>query len=174
MNLASYVRVVPDFPKKGIMFRDISTLIKVPIVFEEVISRMSSGWSGKIDAIVALDARGFIFGAPMALKLGVPLVLVRKKGKLPGDTESIAYDLEYGTGNLEIHKDAFEIEGIVGIPRVLVVDDLLATGGTVKATSRLIKNLGAEVVGFEFVIELSCLSGRSVLDGYPVRAAITY
>lgn len=169
MDFKPFVRNIPDFPKKGILFRDITSLLETPGAFSKLVHCMSKDWHGKIDAVAALDARGFIFGAPLALTFGVPLILVRKKGKLPSRTESISYALEYGEGVLEIHADAVKAGA-----RVLVVDDLLATGGTAKATCDLIERVGGAVAGCAFAIELNGLGGRKVLNKYCVKAEIIY
>jgi len=169
MNLKEYIRDVPDFPKKGILFRDITSLLEKPEAFREVIREMTIKWRGNIDAIVALDARGFVFGGALSVKLGVPLVLVRKKGKLPGKTVSISYGLEYGTDTLEMHVDSLNSE-----MHVLVVDDLLATGGTAGAACSLIEKMGAQVAGCAFVIELEGLGGREALGKYKIQSLVTY
>ena len=169
MDLKIFIRDVPDFPKEGILFRDIAPLLRAPDALKQAIDQMAAGWQNRLDGVVALDARGFIFGAGLALKLGVPLVMARKKGKLPGVTKSVSYGLEYGEGVLEIHADSFFNED-----RVLVVDDLLATGGTAKAACELVEKCGAQVVGCVFVIELQGLNGRNVLSDYYVRSLVTY
>src|SRR5437764_753246 len=170
IDLASRIRDVPDFPQKGILFKDITTLLKDGPAFKAAIDLMTGRireWG--IDVVVGMESRGFIFAAPIAYNLGVGFAPVRKLGKLPSETISAEYALEYGTNTLEIHVDAIE-EG----QRVLVVDDLLATGGTVGATIDLVERLGGEVAGTAFLVELSFLHGRERLDGYRVTTLITY
>lgn len=164
MDLASLVRDVHDFPKEGIVFKDITTLLKVPGAFRECIDKLTDDFRGEhIDVVVGMESRGFIFAAPLAYNLGAGLVPVRKLGKLPHDTLSIEYALEYGSNTLEIHRDSIEPG-----QRVLVVDDLLATGGTVAATIELIQQLRGEVVAAAFLIELPFLDGRKSLSGIRV------
>ncbi len=163
MDLEKFIRNVPDFPKKGIQFKDITTLINNPEAFNEAVNWMESLFkSEKIDKVVAIESRGFIFGAPLALRLNAGLVLVRKKGKLPAATLSAQYKLEYGTDSLEMHSDLIE-EG----EKVVIVDDLLATGGTIAATIELLEKLKAEIVGISFLIELDGLNGGEKLKGHP-------
>lgn len=151
------IRVIPDFPKKGIMFQDITTLIKDKEAFKEVIDLFYDKFkSYGLDYVVAIESRGYLFGAPLAYKLGCGLVIVRKPGKLPAEVERIEYGLEYGTDVLEIHKDAVEKD-----KKVLIIDDLLATGGTVAATCSLLERIGANVVVTAFVIELTDLNGKN-------------
>ena len=169
MDLKHFVRDVPNFPREGVLFRDFTPLLYAPDAFEELIERMADGLEGEADAIAALDARGFVVGVGLAIKLKIPLVLMRKAGKLPGPVESVAYGLEYGNDVLEVYKYSFAPRA-----RVLVADDLLATGGTVKAACTLIERLGAHVAGCVFAIELAALRGRNVLDDYYVRAVMTY
>jgi len=169
INISDYIHTVPDFPKEGIMFKDISPLLGDPAAFKEVVSQFESEWKNKVDAIVALDARGFLFGAPLAQSLHLPLVMLRKKGKLPGNTHSISYDLEYGQSILEIPEDALAKNS-----RVLIVDDLLATGGTACAASSLVQQTGSEVVGYAFVIELNDLGGRKLLNGSKIQSLVSY
>lgn len=170
IDLASLVRNIPDFPLPGIQFKDITTLIGNGPAFAEVIRQMVERYKGQhIDAVVGVESRGFIFSAPIALQLGVGLVPIRKPGKLPADTHQVEYDLEYGTNKLEIHRDA-----IVPGARVLVVDDLLATGGTIGAACHLIERLGGSVVELAFVIELAFLGGRERLAPYPIYSLIQY
>lgn len=170
MNLKEHVRNVPDFPKPGIMFRDITPLLSHPAAFRETIRRMAEHFRGRnITAIAAAEARGFIFAAPLALELNVGFVPVRKPGKLPFDTQAFHYELEYGTDSLEIHTDAFK-KG----DQVLLVDDLLATGGTINACARLAENSGAVIAGCAFAIELTFLRGRDKLLGYDVFSVIEY
>ncbi|MFH1202325.1 MAG: adenine phosphoribosyltransferase [Candidatus Omnitrophota bacterium] len=170
MDLKSYIRSIPDFPIKGILFRDITTLLKDKDGFELAVDLLAQKFVGKqIDTVVAVEARGFILGAAVAYKLGAGFVPVRKKGKLPAKTYSATYGLEYGKDTLEIHKDAVK-KGA----RVLIVDDLLATGGTVDATVRLVEKLKAKVAGIVFLIELTDLGGRRKLKGYPAYSLIKY
>lgn len=169
MDMKKYIRTIPDYPKKGIVFRDITPLLQMPTAFEDVIQRMYTRWVDQTDAVVALDARGFIFGAPLALQLNVPFVPVRKKGKLPYKTHELSYGLEYGTDVVEMHVDALEKGS-----RALVVDDLLATGGTAHAAGELVKRTGATLAGYAFVIELSSLQGRKKLHSVPLQSLITY
>ena len=161
--LEELVRDVPDFPKPGIIFKDITPVLSSPEGLRAAVAAMSAPWRDeKITQIVCMESRGFIFGTPMAHELGVGMVPVRKPGKLPCKTRSAEYALEYGTDTLEIHEDALGAED-----RVLIVDDLLATGGTAAATVDLVKGLGAEVVGVSFLIELTFLDGRSKLGAAP-------
>ena len=170
IDLASRIRDVPDFPQKGIIFKDITTLLQDGPALKETIDQMTSHvHSWNVELVVGMESRGFIFAAPIAYNLGVGFAPVRKLGKLPAETISAEYALEYGTNTLELHTDAVS-EG----QRVLVVDDLLATGGTVGATIDLVERLGGEVVGTAFLIELSFLRGRERLDGYRVTTLITY
>jgi adenine phosphoribosyltransferase len=162
LDLSEYIRSIPDFPKPGILFRDITPLLAAPLAFAAAVERMAEPFRQKrIDAVAAAEARGFLFAAPMALELGAALVPVRKAGKLPYETISYSYDLEYGSDTLEIHADA-----IAPGARVLVVDDLLATGGTVGACCRLIEKAGGEVVGCAFLIELRPLGGAKAIEKY--------
>jgi len=168
--LTDYIRSVPDFPKPGILFRDITTLLSAPEAFSQAVDRLTDGITAwEPDVIAAIESRGFLFGAPMALRLAVPLVPVRKPGKLPYETISHSYDLEYGTDTLEIHVDA-----IPDGAKVVVIDDLLATGGTVEACCRLVEKAGGTVAGCGFVIELAGLGGAAKLAPYPHRSLITY
>lgn len=170
MNLRDHIRDVPDFPKPGIMFRDITPLLAHPAAFQYCIERLAERYrDAGIKAIAAAEARGFIFAAPLAVELGCGFVPVRKPGKLPFETQSFKYELEYGTDTLEIHTDAFG-KG----DKVLLVDDLLATGGTIGACAKLVEHSGAEVVGCAFAIELSFLNGRSRLPGLDVFSLVTY
>lgn len=162
--LTQSIRDIPDFPKPGIVFKDITPILRDPKAFRAFIDLLIAEYTdSRLDAIVAVDARGFLFGGALAYELGVGLVPVRKKGKLPFTTHEISYELEYGNAILEIHADALSAGD-----RVLVIDDLLATGGTVEATVGLCRGLGAEVVGCAFLMELSFLGGRKRLDGVPV------
>lgn len=170
MNLKDCIRDIPDFPKPGILFRDITTLLKDKKAFKTVVDQLVKKYkNARIDVVVAVEARGFIFGSVLAYKLGAGFVPVRKKGKLPWKTNSVTYELEYGTDTLEIHHDAIEPGG-----RVLIVDDLLATGGTIKAVTELVKQLNAKIVGIAFLIELAFLKGRERLKGFPLHSLIKY
>jgi len=169
-ELQSFIRAIPDFPIKGILFRDITPLLQDRAAFRAAVDMMASPYADKrIDRVVAIEARGYILGAPMAYKLGAGFIPVRKPGKLPYEKINVDYALEYGTNTLEMHKDA-----IVKGERVLIVDDLLATGGTAAATRSLLEELGADVAGFAFLIELEALGGRAKLAGADVRAFIKY
>jgi len=169
-SLKKAIRSIPDFPKPGILFRDITTLLKDKQAFKQAVDRLSNKYKNKkIDLVVAVEARGFILGGALAHKIGAGFVPVRKKGKLPAKTNSAAYDLEYGTDTLEIHHDAIEPG-----QKVLVVDDLLATGGTVRAVTELIEQLKGKVAGIAFLIELVDLGGKDKLKGYPVYSLIKY
>lgn len=170
MDLSERIRDVPDFPKKGIIFKDITTLLKDAAAFKHAIDVLTEKYSNKgIDVIVAMESRGFIFGTPLAYNLGVGFVPVRKPGKLPAECISAEYELEYGVDSLHVHSDA-----ISPGQKVLIVDDLLATGGTVSATVELVEKLGGKVEGVAFLIELSFLNGRDKLKGYDVTSLITY
>ncbi len=169
-QLKQYIRNVVDFPKPGIMFRDITPLLANPLAFGEVIDRFAEEFaSAKPTAILAAESRGFIFAAPLALRLGASFVPVRKPGKLPHKTRQFRYDLEYGSDTLEMHIDALEPGS-----RVLLIDDLLATGGTIEACLRLAELSGAEVVGLGFLIELSFLQGRKRLQPHRIVSLIDY
>jgi adenine phosphoribosyltransferase len=168
--LAAHIRDIPDFPSQGILFKDISTLLKDAGAFRQAIDALVELCNGyEVDKVIGIESRGFIFGAPLADRLGAGFVLVRKLGRLPAETVSAEYALEYGTNTVEMHRDAID-RG----ERVLIVDDLLATGGTCKAAIELVEQVGGTVVGCAFLIELTFLEGRKVLDGYDVQAAITY
>ena len=168
--LTDYIRDIPDFPKPGILFRDITPLLASPKAFQACIDRFASYYRGRgIDVIIAAEARGFIFAAPLALELGVGFVPVRKPGKLPGETNSFQYDLEYGSDSLEIH-----VDGIQSNQNVLILDDLLATGGTMGACCKLVEQAGANVVGCAFLIELAGLGGAEKLAGHDILALIKY
>jgi adenine phosphoribosyltransferase len=169
-DLRKLIREVPDFPKPGILFYDITTLLKEPAAFREVIDRMVEQVRGtEIDVVVGMESRGFIFSAPIAYQLQAGFVPVRKLGKLPAETIEVEYALEYGTATLEIHRDAIR-EG----QRVLIVDDLLATGGTVMGTIELVQRLGGQVAGLSFMVELSALRGREQLSAFSIHALLTY
>ena len=170
LDLTKFIRAIPDFPKPGILFRDITPLLGNTSAFRETIARMADPFLGqKIDSLVAAEARGFIFAAPLAIELGAAFVPVRKPGKLPHDKHSFSYDLEYGSDTLEMHKDGVSIG-----QRVLVVDDLLATGGTVEACCNLLSNIEVEIVGCLFCIELKGLGGRARLAPYQVVSLLSY
>ena len=159
LNLKDYIRNIPDFPKPGIIFRDITTALKKPNVFRQIIDEIYFNFKDEnIDYIAAIESRGYLFGAPLAYNLGAGLVIIRKPGKLPSKVERIEYELEYGTDSLEIHQDAVEPG-----KRVLVVDDLLATGGTICAACKLIEKIGGIVAGTAFLIELDNLKGKTHL-----------
>jgi adenine phosphoribosyltransferase len=170
MQLTDYIRDIPDFPKPGILFKDITPLLAHPEAFAESVRLLGDRYRGQpIDAIAAAEARGFLFAAPMALSLGLPLVPLRKPGKLPYRTYSLKYDLEYGQAELHMH-----VDGVKPAARVLLVDDLLATGGTMQAGCALIEQAGGTVAGCAFLVELSFLGGRRRLGGYDVFSLITY
>lgn len=170
MNLKHYIRNIPDFPKKGILFRDITTLLKEPNVFKEVIDQLVNHYKNmEIDKIASVEARGYIFGGALAYLLGCGFVPVRKPGKLPAKTTSLDYALEYGTNTIEMHTDA-----ITQGEKVLVFDDLLATGGTVQATCKLVESLGGTVVGCAFLISLTELKGIEKIQKYDVFSLIEY
>ncbi|MBL8150018.1 MAG: adenine phosphoribosyltransferase [Blastocatellia bacterium] len=169
-ELKKKIREVPDFPKPGILFYDITTLLKDAKGLKTVINRMSEAFAGeKIDVVIGIEARGFIFAPALAYHIGAGFVPVRKPKKLPSATESVSYDLEYGSDTLEIHRDAIG-EG----HRVLIADDLLATGGTARAVADLVEKLGGEIVGLTFVIELDFLGGRKKFDGYNIFSLLNY
>jgi len=169
-DLRSKIREIPDFPKPGILFYDITTLLKDPAAYKESIDLMLEPYAGEqIDVVVGMESRGFIFSAPMAYQIDAGLVPVRKLGKLPAETISVEYALEYGSNTLEIHRDAIQPG-----QKVLIVDDLLATGGTVKGTIELVERLRGEVIGLAFLVELEFLNGRDRLDGRRVTSVIQY
>jgi len=169
-KLKDSIRSIPDFPKKGILFRDITTLLKDARKFRDAVEIIAAKYQEKkIDKVVAVEARGFIFGAAVAYKLGAGFIPVRKKGKLPAEVHEATYQLEYGEDTLQVHRDA-----ICPQDKVLIVDDLLATGGTAKATCRLIEESGAEIIGIEFLIELTDLKGKEKLQGYPLHSIIKF
>ena len=170
MNFRDYIRPVADFPKPGIMFRDITPLLKSADAMKMVIQELARPWRDQgITAVLAAEARGFVFGTPLAMELNAAFIPVRKPGKLPADCESFEYELEYGTDTLEMHRDAVQPG-----ERVLLVDDLLATGGTMEACIKLAEKQQAEVVGLSFLIELSFLKGRDRLQPHNVQSLITY
>ena len=170
MDLHSYIRDVADFPIKGIVFKDICPLLQDPQAFRYAVDMLVEHTQDlQLDVIAAPDARGFIFGVPMALALQVPFIPIRKAGKLTYDTAAYTYELEYGQDTLEIH-----IDGVQENQRVLLVDDLLATGGTIAACGNLIEQQGARVVGYSFLIELAFLAGRDKLVNAPIKKVLTY
>jgi adenine phosphoribosyltransferase len=170
MDLKSYIRDVPDFPKPGILFKDITPLLAEPAAFEYAISRLSAHYIGaEFDAIAAAEARGFLIAAPLALQLRKPLIPLRKPGKLPYQTHSFKYDLEYGSAELQMH-----IDSVKPGAKVLLVDDVLATGGTMAAGVRLVENAGGIVLGCCFLIELSFLQGQAKLPNLDIFSLITY
>ncbi|MBI4451502.1 adenine phosphoribosyltransferase [Candidatus Woesearchaeota archaeon] len=169
MDLKAHIRTIPDFPKKGIMFRDVTTLLLNPAAFKTALEQLHDRYAGKGIALVAgIESRGFIFGAPLAGRLGVGFVPLRKKGKLPGPVERVVYDLEYGTDCLEVHNDAIK-KG----QHILLVDDLLATGGTAAAACKLIEKLGGHVVEAAFLVELPELKGRAKVPA-PCFALVSF
>ena len=170
IDLKTCIRNIPDFPKPGILFRDITTLLKDKNAFRQAVDILASKYKNKkIDVVVAVEARGFILGGVIAHKLGAGFVPVRKKGKLPAKANSVTYDLEYGTDTLEMHHDAIKPND-----RVLIVDDLLATGGTVKAVIDLVRQLQGKIIGIAFLIELTDLKGIDKLKDYPVYSLIKF
>ncbi|HEY9723214.1 MAG TPA: adenine phosphoribosyltransferase [Oscillatoriaceae cyanobacterium] len=170
LNLADFIRDIPDFPQPGILFKDVTPLMREPAALRATIDRLAEQLADlDFDHLVGIESRGFIFGAPLAYKLGKGFVPIRKPGKLPYHTERIDYTLEYGSGSLEVHADALEAGH-----RAVIIDDLLATGGTVCATRELLGRLGAEVVAAAFVVELGFLNGREKLPGLSVRSLLTY
>jgi adenine phosphoribosyltransferase len=170
MNLKEYIRDVPDFPKPGILFKDITPLLANPGAFRYAVTKLCERYTAmKIDAIAAAEARGFLFAAPMALQLNKPLIPLRKPGKLPYSTRSFRYDLEYGTAELHVHTDAIRAG-----EKILLVDDVLATGGTMAAACHLIEQAGGVVVGCAFLLELTFLNGRVPLAGRECFSLISY
>ena len=170
MALSDYIRDIPDFPAPGILFRDITPLLKAPAAFAETISAMADRYDrADIDAVVGIDARGFLLAAPVALRMERPVIPVRKQGKLPYETHGVTYQLEYGTDSLEMHRDA-----LMPGDRVLIVDDLLATGGTLAAAAQLVERAGGLVAGLAVLIELTALDGRARLAGYDLHALVRY
>lgn len=169
-NFKDYIRVIPDFPQPGIRFKDITTLLKDGAAYRAAIDALKEAVQGlEIDVVAGPEARGFVIGAPLALTLGVGFVPIRKSGKLPGETVEAAYDLEYGKDKLAVHKDSIQPG-----QKVLIADDLLATGGTIATTTQLVRQLGGEVVGAAFLIELGYLDGRAKLPGIEIRSLIQY
>jgi len=170
INLERYIRSIPDWPKKGILFRDITPLLINPKAFKAAVDALCADFTeAGIEYVAAVEARGFIFGSAVAEKLGAGFVPIRKKGKLPWQTESVSYDLEYGTDTLEVHRDAVKSGA-----KVLMVDDLLATGGTMAAACELVEKIGGQVTGIVFLIELADLGGRQKIAGYEVTSIISY
>lgn len=170
MDLKNFIRIVENFPKQGISFKDITTLIQDGKALKYTIDLLTDNLKNKnIDFIVGPEARGFIFGVPVAYALGIGFVPVRKKGKLPSDTIGVSYSLEYREDFLEIHKDAIKPGD-----RVAIIDDLLATGGTIKAVADLVTKAGGEVVELDFIIELESIGGRKILNGYDVKSFVKY
>lgn len=170
MNLEDWIRDVPDFPKKGIVFKDITPLLKDAAAFKYVIDLLTESYHDKgVEVVVAAEARGFILGAPLAYNLRAAFVPVRKPVKLPAEVVSVQYALEYGVDSLDMHKDA-----IMPGQKVLIIDDLLATGGTVAATIELVEKLGGDIIGIAFLIELTSLNGRQKLKDYQVVSLIQY
>jgi adenine phosphoribosyltransferase len=168
--LAEHVRDIPDYPKPGVVFRDITPLLAAPDAFTAAVDALAAPYAGdRIDKVVGVEARGFVFAAPVAYRFRAGFVPVRKPGKLPWELEREEYELEYGTDLLEIHRDAVRPG-----ERVLVVDDVIATGGTAGATARLVERLGGAVAGFAFLIDLEFLGGRAKLDGYRVHSVVSY
>jgi len=169
-EIKALIRDVPDFPKPGIVFKDITPLLSEPTAFASITGHLAEWADGlKADAILAIESRGFIFGAALAERTGLPMHLVRKRGKLPRETVSIEYALEYGTDHVEMHADAIERGG-----RYVIVDDVVATGGTAAAVAELVRQQGGEVAACLFVLELSFLSGRDALQGIDVRSLLTF
>lgn len=170
MDIAAHIREVPDFPKPGILFRDVTPLLEDPAVFRGTLDALEEVLAGlAFERIAAMESRGFVFAAPLCDRLGKGLVLLRKKGKLPRATVSVPYGLEYGQAALEVHRDALQPG-----QRVVVLDDLLATGGTAEAAGRLVAQLGAQVAAYVFVVELAALRGRALLAEAPVFALVRY
>lgn len=169
-RIEEYVRSIPDFPEPGIIFRDITSVLQDADGLQLAIDSMQATLEGlEVDVVVGLESRGFIFGTPIAYNLHKPFVLARKKGKLPCETVSVKYDLEYGSAEIEMHKDAIKPG-----QKVVIVDDLIATGGTVEAAAKLIESLGGEVVKIVFLMELAGLEGRKKLEKYDVASVISY
>ena len=169
MDLAAVIRTIPDYPKPGIMFRDITPLLGDARAFRRAVDELVQPFAGmKVDKVAGIEARGFILGGAMAHQLSAGFVPIRKKGKLPGATFAQDYDLEYGTATVEVHQDAFAPGD-----RVLIVDDVLATGGTARATASLVERCSANVIGIAVLMELSFLNGRSALTGFDVRSLLT-
>jgi adenine phosphoribosyltransferase len=168
-EIKKLIRDIPDFPKPGILFHDITPLIGDARDLAAIVDQIAEPWLGKVDQVLGIESRGFIIGAPVAYRLGVGLTIARKPGKLPFRTINESYELEYGSASLHVHEDALS-----GRSRVLIVDDLLATGGTALASIHLVRKLGGEVLGCSFVVELSFLGGRQRLEPVNCRSLITY
>jgi adenine phosphoribosyltransferase len=166
-RVTATLRDIPDFPAPGVVFKDITPVLADAELFGDVIRDLAERWRGQVDVVAGIEARGFVFGAAMALELGTGFVPIRKAGKLPGSTVALSYDLEYGSATIEVHDDAFEPG-----QRVLVVDDVLATGGTADAACRLVDQVGAHVVAFETLVELEFLGGRDRLTGREVHTTV--
>ncbi|TWE12878.1 adenine phosphoribosyltransferase [Rudaeicoccus suwonensis] len=164
-TLAAHTAEVPDFPKAGVLFKDFNPLFAAPAAFAEVLEDIAGRWRGQVDVVAGVEARGFILGAPLAQRMDIGFVPIRKVGKLPGETVSCEYDLEYGSAVVEVAADAF-----ADAHRVLLVDDVLATGGTAAAACELIERAGGRIAGIEMLLELRFLAGRDKLDGYVVNA----
>ncbi len=170
MDLTRYIRDIPDFPKPGIVFKDITPLLAEPRAFQDAIDRLAERYPAeRVDVVAAAEARGFLFAAPLALRMSKPLVPLRKPGKLPHKTHTLRYELEYGSAELQVHIDA-----VTPGARVLLVDDVLATGGTMEASCRLIDHAGGQVIGCAFLIELTFLGGRAKLHPHEVFSLIAY
>ena len=169
MELQKYIREIPDFPKPGISFKDITPLLLNPEAMQEALRLLLEGVPGRVDKVVAMESRGFLFGMPLARELNCGFIPVRKPGKLPGETIRQSFDLEYGSDILEIHQDS-----ISRGERVLIHDDVLATGGTAEATCKLVEQLGGEVVQLSFLIELDALQGRNRLGGKDIHVLFNY
>ena len=170
VDFKSYIRKFPDWPKEGVLFRDITPILSNPKVFSAAVDALCSNFNeSNVDYVAAVEARGFIFGIAVAQRLGAGFVPIRKKGKLPGKTESVTYDLEYGTDTLQVHSDAIEPGS-----RVLMVDDLLATAGTMQSACKLIEKIGGQIIGITFLIELVYLNGRAKLSDYEISTILSY
>ena len=171
MDLKSLIRDIPDFPKPGILFRDITTLLRDPEGLRYTIDTLAEKCADfSVDFVIGMESRGFIFGAPLAYRLGAGFIPVRKPGKLPAAVHAIEYELEYGMDKLEVHQDALHPPEC----RILIVDDLIATGGTAAATAKLVEQSGCQLVGFAFVIELKALAGRDRLPDVPIITLVEY
>lgn len=170
MDLARYIRDIADFPKPGILFKDITPLLAAPAAFAQAIQQLCGHYASRqVDAVAAAEARGFLFAAPMALNMNVPLIPLRKPGKLPYQTHALQYDLEYGSAELHVH-----IDGVAKGARVLLVDDLLATGGTMAAGCQLIEKAGGQVAGCAFLVELAFLDGRKKLSPHEIFSLVQF
>ncbi|MBI4310845.1 MAG: adenine phosphoribosyltransferase [Chloroflexi bacterium] len=170
MDLQPYIRDIPDFPRPGVMFKDITPLLQTPAAFSYVIDQMAAHYKGRaIDGVLAIEARGFLLGAALAYKMEKPLIPLRKRGKLPFHTVSVSYALEYGSDTIEMHQD-----GLVAGHRVVIVDDVLATGGTMGAACRLVEQSGGKVAGLALLMELAFLNGRQSLAAHDIFALLKY